>query len=114
MGRKLCPHIGANETDRDSLRPGDFQLDGGPVAGLARTIAVSENRQLTRIAQSTVISDNAFSIVVPLLDQVFNWRAGRIRALIESNGLALEEWEKARTDRVTITERLMVPTQEVA
>jgi hypothetical protein len=70
-------------------------------------IAVSENKQLARIAQSTVLSDNAFSIVVPLLDQVFRWRAGRIRTLFESNGLALEEWEKARTDRVTITERIL-------
>lgn len=71
------------------------------------TIAVSENKQLARIAQSTVLSDNAFSIVVPLLDQVFGWRAGRIRSLFEANGLALEEWEKARTDRVTITERIL-------
>jgi HAD superfamily phosphoserine phosphatase-like hydrolase len=78
------------------------------------TIAVSENKQLTRIAKSTVLSDNAFSIVVPLLDQVFNWRAGRIRNLIESNGLALEEWEKARTDRVTITERLLAPAPQPA
>ena len=76
------------------------------------TIAVSENKQLARIAQSTVLSDNAFSIVVPRLDQVFGWRAGRIRTLFEANGLALEEWEKARTDRVTITERIL--TEAVA
>jgi phosphoserine phosphatase len=76
------------------------------------TIAVSENKQLARIANSTVLSDNAFSIVVPLLDQVFGWRAGRIRSLFEANGLALEEWEKARTDRVTITERIF--TEAVA
>ena len=78
------------------------------------TIAVSENKQLARIATSTVLSDNAFSIVVPLLDQVFDWRVGRIRALFEANGLALQEWEKARTDRVTITEKLLVPIQAVA
>jgi phosphoserine phosphatase len=78
------------------------------------TIAVSENKQLARIATSTVLSDNAFSIVVPLLDQVFNWRVGRIRALFEANGLTLQEWEKARTDRVTITEKPLAPTQAVA
>jgi phosphoserine phosphatase len=76
------------------------------------TIAVSENKQLARTAQSTVLSDNALSIVVPRLDQVFGWRAGRIRTLFEANGLALEEWEKARTDRVTITERIL--TEAVA
>jgi HAD superfamily phosphoserine phosphatase-like hydrolase len=66
------------------------------------TIAVSENTQLARIATSTVLSDNAFSVMVPILDQVLGWNSGRIRALFESNGLTLHEWEKARTDRVTL------------
>ncbi len=68
------------------------------------TIAVSENRQLARIAKSTVISDNAFSIMVPILDQLLHWRTGDIRTLFESYGLTLNEWEKERTDRVTIGE----------
>ena len=66
------------------------------------TIAVSENKQLARIAKSTVLSDNAFSVMVPILDQVLGWNAGDIRSLFESNGLTLHEWEKARTDRVTV------------
>ena len=66
------------------------------------TIAVSENRQLARIARSTVLSDDAFSVVVPILDKVVGWSSGDIRALFESNGLTLHEWEKARTDRVTV------------
>jgi phosphoserine phosphatase len=68
------------------------------------TIAVSENKQLARIAKSTVLSDNAFSILVPVLDQLLHWRTGDIRALFESYGLTLSEWEKDRTDRVTIGE----------
>ena len=68
------------------------------------TIAVSENKQLARIAKSTVLSDNAFSIMVPILDQVLHWQTGEIRALFESYGLTLNEWEKERTDRVTISE----------
>ncbi len=66
------------------------------------TIAVSENKQLARIARSTVLSDNAFSVMVPILDQVLGWNSGDIRSLFESNGLTLHEWEKARTDRVTV------------
>jgi HAD superfamily phosphoserine phosphatase-like hydrolase len=66
------------------------------------TIAVSENTQLVRIAKSTVLSDNAFSIVVPILEQVLGWRPGDIRSAFESSGLTLHEWEKARTDRVTV------------
>lgn len=41
------------------------------------TIAVSENRQLARIARCTVLSDNACSVLV--LDQVPGMRTARIR-----------------------------------
>src|SRR5271170_5112169 len=68
------------------------------------TIAVSENKQLARIARTTVLSDNAFSIMVPVLDQVLGWETGEIRAVFESYGLTLHEWEKDRTDRVRIIE----------
>jgi 2-hydroxy-3-keto-5-methylthiopentenyl-1-phosphate phosphatase len=78
------------------------------------TIAVSENRQLARIASSTVLGDNAFGITVPILDQLLGWRTPEIRALFESNGLALQEWEKARTDRVKIGEYAAVPAQTAA
>src|ERR1700684_3447103 len=73
------------------------------------TIAVSENRQLAQIAQSTVLSDNAFSILVPILDQVLNWETRRIRYLFESYGLTLSGWERERTDRVSISELLTYP-----
>ena len=66
------------------------------------TIAVSENQQLARIARSTVLSDDAFSVMVPILDQVLGWNSSAIRALFESNGLTLHEWERARTDRITV------------
>ena len=68
------------------------------------TIAVSENRQLARIARSTVLSDNAGSVLVPILNQVLGLRASEIRAQLESTGLVMGEWEKARTDRVQILE----------
>ena len=68
------------------------------------TIAVSENRQLARIARSTVLSDNAGSVLVPVLDQVLGLRSAAIRAQLESTGLVLGEWERERTDRVQILE----------
>src|SRR5574342_176085 len=68
------------------------------------TIAVSENRLLARIAKSTVLSDSAFSIVVPILEQVVGLRSHEIREVFESHGLTLQEWERARTDRVTVHE----------
>ncbi len=68
------------------------------------TIAVSENLQLARIAKRTVLSDDAFSVMVPVLEEVLGWRAGDIHAFFESNGLTLQEWQRARTDRVTVRE----------
>ena len=68
------------------------------------TIAVSENRQLSRIAKTKVISDNAFSVLVPVLHQVLRLRTAEIRELFESNGMVLHDWERARTDRVMILE----------
>jgi phosphoserine phosphatase len=66
------------------------------------TIAVSDNKQLAHIARSTVLSDNAFSVLVPVLDQILDWRTGEIRELLELNGLTLDAWEKARTDHVQL------------
>ncbi len=66
------------------------------------TIAVSQNRQLARIARRTVLSDSAFSIVIPVLDQIGNMSSRDIRALFESRGFRLGDWEKGITDRVTV------------
>jgi HAD superfamily phosphoserine phosphatase-like hydrolase len=70
------------------------------------TIAVSENKQLAHIAKSTVLSDNAFSVLVPFLDQVLRWDTGRIRDVFESYGLTFSGWERERTDRIKISEIL--------
>ena len=68
------------------------------------TIAVSEAKHITRIAQRTVVSDNALSVLVPILEEVVGWDAARIRQLFASHGLVLQEWDKARTDWVTVRE----------
>jgi phosphoserine phosphatase len=65
------------------------------------TIAVSENRLIAGIAKATVLSDSAFGVVVPFLEQVAGWNRNEIRALFESYGLTLQEWQKERKDRVT-------------
>src|SRR5438128_2193744 len=68
------------------------------------TIAVSEEKYMARIAKRTVVSDNALSVLVPILEDVMGWDAVRIRELFESYGLVVQEWDKARTDWVTIRE----------
>lgn len=67
------------------------------------TIAVSENRHLSNIARRTVLSDNAFGIMVPVLDEVMGRGPSEIRKLFETHRLSLEQWQRERTDRVMIS-----------
>jgi HAD superfamily phosphoserine phosphatase-like hydrolase len=78
------------------------------------TIAVSENQQLARIAKSTVLSDDASSVLLPVLENVLRWEMPEIRALFESYGLTVQEWQKARTDRVTLRDLPSDPREAVA
>jgi predicted HAD superfamily phosphohydrolase len=68
------------------------------------TIAVSEAKYITRVAKRTVLSDNAMSVLVPVLEKVLNWDSAKIRRFFASYGLTLLEWEKMRTDMLTIQE----------
>jgi HAD superfamily phosphoserine phosphatase-like hydrolase len=78
------------------------------------TIAVSENKQLSRIAKSTMLSDDASSVMVPILENVLGWGVSDIRSLFESYGLTLHEWEKARTDRVKVRDASAPSREAVA
>jgi HAD superfamily phosphoserine phosphatase-like hydrolase len=78
------------------------------------TIAVSENKQLARIAKSTILSDNAFSVMVPILHQVLHWETRDIRDLFESYGLALNHWERDRTDRIKVGESILSQSEAAA
>ena len=66
------------------------------------TIAVSENKYLTQIARRTILCDDALSVLVPVLEEILGWSAMRIRAFFESQGFILREWDKMRTDSLTI------------
>jgi len=66
------------------------------------TIAVSENASVTQIAKRTVLSDDALAVLVPVLQDVAGWNPTRIRAFFDSQGLTLHEWDRFRTDRLTI------------
>jgi phosphoserine phosphatase len=76
------------------------------------TIAVSEAKFITRVAQRTVLSDNAVSVLVPLLEDVLRWDSAKIRRFFATHGLTLREWDKTRTDMLTIgdaTETAVAP-----
>lgn len=78
------------------------------------TIAVSESKSIGRIAQRTVLSDSALSVMVPILEDVLKWDSLRIRELFASYGLALQDWDKIRTDWLTFHEPGPATFQEPA
>ena len=67
------------------------------------TIAVSEAKFI-RVARRTVLSDNAMSVLVPVLEEVLRWDSPMIRRFFAARGLTLREWDKMRTDMLTIDE----------
>src|SRR5450755_1875229 len=78
------------------------------------TIAVSEVKFITRVANRTVLSDNAMSVLIPVLEEVMRWDSAKIRRFFTARGLTVREWDKMRTDMLTIgdaTESLTVSTQ---
>jgi phosphoserine phosphatase len=78
------------------------------------TIAVSEAKFITRIARRTVLSDNAMSVLVPVLEEVLRWDSPKIRRFFTTRGLTLREWDKTRTDMLTIqvaADPISIPTQ---
>jgi len=66
------------------------------------TIAASEAREVAHIAKRTVISDDALSVLVPVLEEIAGFGASQIRALFEDHGLVIQEWDRVRTDWLTI------------
>ncbi len=66
------------------------------------TIAASEAPDIAQIAKRTVISDDALSVLVPILEEVAGFGPGQIRDLLERHGFVIQEWDKVRTDWVTI------------
>jgi 2-hydroxy-3-keto-5-methylthiopentenyl-1-phosphate phosphatase len=66
------------------------------------TIAVSENPFITQIAKRTVLSDDALGILIPILQDIVGWNSMEIRSFFNSEGLVLQDWDRVRTDWLTI------------
>ena len=67
------------------------------------SIAVSQSRHIAPIAKRTVLSDDALSIIVPILEEIAGWDTLRIRTFFEEQGLFIQEWDRVRADWLTIT-----------
>ncbi|HEY1952683.1 MAG TPA: haloacid dehalogenase-like hydrolase [Gemmatimonadaceae bacterium] len=68
------------------------------------TIAASEARHIAQIARRTVISDDALSVLIPVLEEICGYDQSQIRLVFEEQGLLIQEWDRVRTDWLTIRE----------
>jgi HAD superfamily phosphoserine phosphatase-like hydrolase len=75
------------------------------------TIGVSQTQFIVRTARRTVLSDNAMSVLVPVLEERLGWSSLRIRDTFEDHGLIVQDWERARTDWLTIDSAPPAPVQ---
>lgn len=67
------------------------------------TIAVSEGKFIAPIARRSILSEDALSVLVPIMEDILGWKdATQIRSFYESLGLQIQEWDKVRTDFLTI------------
>jgi 2-hydroxy-3-keto-5-methylthiopentenyl-1-phosphate phosphatase len=69
------------------------------------TVAVSENKYIAPIAKRSILSEDALSPLIPVLEEIVGITdpAG-IRSLFESHGLQIQEWDKVKTDWLKIGE----------
>jgi HAD superfamily phosphoserine phosphatase-like hydrolase len=66
------------------------------------TVAVSEARLVAPIARRTILGDDALSVLVPVLEEVVGLDRTHVRAFFERQGLSIREWDRVRTDRLSI------------
>ena len=78
------------------------------------TIAVSETKDIGRIAKRTVLSESATSVFVPILEDILKWDADQIREFFEGHGLSVQGWDKIRTDWLTFHKGPAKPREAAA
>ena len=66
------------------------------------TIAVSEAKHVSQVAKRTILSSDALAVLAPILEDVVGWSRLRIREFFESYGILIQEWERVRTDWLTL------------
>src|SRR6266496_5092275 len=74
------------------------------------TIAVSEAKHVSQVAKRTVLSTSALAVLAPILEDIAGWSRLRIREFFESYGVMIQEWDRVRTDWLTL--RAVTPESE--
>ncbi len=66
------------------------------------TIAVSEAKHVSQVAKRTVLSTSALAVLAPILEDIAQWPRLRVRSFFESYGVMIHEWDRVRTDWLTL------------
>jgi HAD superfamily phosphoserine phosphatase-like hydrolase len=66
------------------------------------TIAVSEAKHVSMVAKRTVLSTSALAVLAPILEDIAGWNRLRSREFFESYGIMIQEWDRVRTDWLTL------------
>ena len=78
------------------------------------TIAVSESPNVSQIARRTVLSTSAVAVLAPILEEIAGWQRARIRRFFETNGMLIQEWERVRTDWLTVRPAIAESSEPVS
>jgi PAS domain-containing protein len=68
------------------------------------TIAAPEAKYIPQIAKRTIVSDEALSVLVPIMEEIVRYEPSQVRALFEEHVFLIQEWDKVRADWLTIRE----------
>ena len=72
---------------------------------------MSESPHVSQIAKRTVLSTSALAVLAPILEEVAGWERFRIRGFFEANGMLIQEWERVRTDWLTVRPATIEPEE---
>jgi 2-hydroxy-3-keto-5-methylthiopentenyl-1-phosphate phosphatase len=76
------------------------------------TIAVSESKHISHIAQRTVLSTSALGVLAPILERIVGLNRQQIRKFLESHGFLIQEWDKVRAEWLTLRQSKPEPDEE--
>jgi len=67
-------------------------------------IAVSTSSYLGHIANRTVISDNALSVLIPILEDIMGYDDDHIREFFSDLGVPISEWKSAKVEWIDLVD----------
>ena len=66
------------------------------------TISVSLTAYMSHICRRTIVSENALSVLIPILEDILRYDEGQVRKFFEERQHTIQEWNKAKTEWVDV------------